>query len=266
LLELLYRHFHPLHAVMRHDSTRRPGHPEYDLRIVPGQGVVIRDIVSHPFCLDPGHFLRFRHYCPEDHLDALAFEPCSTLSVEPLLKRVEQYYRPWPLDEIRLSNMGGWWNAFTTASCTRESEFPFEVYLQRGDGLASLTERRRAIAGGRFYRSQIVATGWLFRLFIELREHGLQRAATLLAAAVYAGRLRRRVGFRQGATLLVPTNAAIDGDWEHIRGLLLSGRERALVDLLCDHVLLRKEEQQSSRRYRKNLLRADGLDPIPEPL
>jgi tetratricopeptide (TPR) repeat protein len=266
LLELLYQHFHPLHAVMRHDSARRPGHPEYDLRIVAGQGVVIRDIVSHPFCLDPGYFLHFRHYSPEDHLDALAFEPCSTLSVEPLLKRVEQYYRPWPLDEIRLSNLGGWWNAFTTASCTRESEFPFELCLRREDGQLSRTGRRRAIAAGRFYRSQIVATGWLFRLFTELREHSLQRAATLLAAAVYTGRLRRRVGFRRGATLLVPTDAAIDRDGEHIRELLVSGRERALVDLLCDHVLPRKEELHSSRRYRKNLLRAEGLDPGSEPL
>jgi hypothetical protein len=114
LLELLYRHFHPAHAIMRRDSSRRFAHPEYDLRVVPGRGVIIRDMVSHPFCLDPGYFSKLRYFAPEDHLESLAFEPCSTVSAEPLLKFIDQWYRPWPLDEIRLSNLGGWWDWHTS--------------------------------------------------------------------------------------------------------------------------------------------------------
>src|SRR5262249_37465472 len=86
LRDLLGRHLHPLHAAMRQDEPRRPSHPEYDLRLVPGRGLVIREIVSHPFCLQPGFYSTLKHYGPEDHLDTLAFEPCSTLSLEPLLK------------------------------------------------------------------------------------------------------------------------------------------------------------------------------------
>lgn len=251
LLELLYRHFHPLHAIMRRDSSRRFAHPEYDLRVVPGEGVIIREMVSHPFCLDPGYFSNLRYFAPEDHLESLAFEPCSTVSVEPLLKFVDQWYRPWPLDEIRLSNLGGWWDWHTTRSCERESEFPFELFLRPGGDGTPNTERNRAIAAGRFYRSQVVIAARLFKLFTALRERGFHQAAGLLAAAVYAGRLRRRIGLRRGAILLVPTDVAFEADRARIRELLLPGRERELLDLVRNHVVLEQDELCASSRWRK---------------
>ena len=251
LLELLYRHFHPLHAIMRRGSLRRHAHPEYDLRIVPGDGMIIREMVSHPFCIDPGYFSNLRYFAPEDHLDALAFEPCSTVSAEPLLKFVDKWYRPWPLDEHRLSNLGGWWDWHTTRACERESEFPFELPLQCGGDRGSRSERSRAIAGGRFYRTQIVSAARIFNLFKTLRERGFYQAAALLAAAVYAGRLRRRIGLRRGAILLVPTDVAFEADRASILELLLPGRERELLDLIGDHIVLEQDELRASRRYRK---------------
>jgi Tetratricopeptide repeat len=256
LLELLYRHFHPLQAIMRRDSSRRFAHPEWDLRVVPGQGVIMREMVSHPFCLDPGYFSQLRYFAPEDHLESLAFEPCSTVSVEPLLKFVDQWYRPWPLDEIRLSNLGSWWDWHTTRSCERESEFPFELLLRPGGDGTPHSERNRAIAAGRFYRSQVVIAGRLFRLFMALRERGFYQAAGLLAAAVYAGRLRRRIGLRRGAILLVPTDVAFEADRTRIRELLLPGRERELLDLVGDHVVLEQDELRASIRWRKLVARS----------
>jgi hypothetical protein len=250
LFDLLGRHLHPLHAAMRHDARRRPAHPEYDLRLVPGRGMVIREIVSHPFALQPSFYSSLKHYGPDDHLDSLAFEPCSTVSVEPLLKRVQGYYRPWPLDEARLSNLAGWWNGFTTAACERESQFPFELTSQDDDEWH--TARARAIAAGRFYRSQVVAAGKVYRLFVALRAHGCFRAANILAAAVYAGRLRRRIGVRRRAILLVPTDKALAGpDGDKVRALLQPGREREFLDLIGDHVLFGKNEIGSSRRLRR---------------
>jgi hypothetical protein len=251
LLELLYRHFHPLHAIMRRDSSRRHAHPEYDLRIVPGEGVVIREMISHPFCLDPGYFSNLRYFAPEDHLESLAFEPCSTVSVEPLLKFVDKWYRPWPLDAIRLSNLGGWWDWHGTKSCERESEFPFELFVRRGSQRAPRWERSRAVAAGRFYRSQVLISAKVFRLFMTLRERGFYQAAALLAATVYAGRLRRHIGLRRGAILLVPTDVAFEADRARIRDLLLPGRERELIDLVGDHVVLEQDELRASRRWRK---------------
>jgi hypothetical protein len=256
LLELLYRHFHPLHAIMRRDSARRHAHPEYDLRVVPGQGVIIREMISHPFCLDPGYFSNLRYFAPEDHLESLAFEPCSTVSFEPLLKFVDKWYRPWPLDAIRLSNLGGWWDWHGTRSCERESEFPFELFVRHGGERAPRHERSRAVAAGRFYRSQVLISAKVFRLFMTLRERGFYQAAALLASAVYAGRLRRHLGLRRGAILLVPMDAAFDADRARIRELLWPGRERELLDLVGDHIVLEQDELRTSRRWRKVVAQA----------
>ncbi|KAB2919042.1 MAG: hypothetical protein F9K29_07430 [Hyphomicrobiaceae bacterium] len=250
LLDLLCRHLHPLHAAMRHDERRRPSHPEYDVRLVPRRGMVIREIVSHPFCVQPSFYSALKHYGPEDHLDTLMFEPCSTVSVEPILKRVHGYYRPWPLDEIRLSNLAGWWDCFTTAACERESRYPFELARQEDEEWRAA--RARAVAAGGFYRSQVVAAGKLYRLFIALRTHGCFRAANILAAAVYAGRLRRRIGVRRRAIILAPTDEALSGpDGGKVRALLQPGREREFLDLISDHILLGKDEIGCSRRLKR---------------
>lgn len=250
LLDLLGRHLHPLHAAMRHDERRCPTHPEYDLRLVPRCGMVIRELVSHPFCLDPSFYSALKHYGPEDHLDTLMFEPCSTVSIEPLLKRVHGYYRPWPLDEIRLSNLAGWWDCFTTASCERASHHPFE--LVRQEDAEWRAARKRAVTAGRFYCLQIIAAGKLYQLFVALRTHRYFRAANILAAAIYAGRLRRRIGVRDRAIILVPTDEALSGpDGNEVRELLRPGRERELLDLISDHVLLGKDEIGSSGRLKR---------------
>jgi tetratricopeptide (TPR) repeat protein len=255
LLDLLARHLHPLHAAMRHDERRRPTHPEYDLRLVSKRGMVIREIVSHPFCVDPSFYSALKHYGPEDHLDTLAFEPCSTVSIEPILKRVYGYYRPWPLDELRLSNLAGWWDCFTTTACELESQHPFE--LARQEDAEWQRGRSRAIAAGSFYRSQVIAAGKLYRLFSVLRTRGYFRAANILAAAVYCGRLRRRIGVRRRAIILVPTDRALSGsDGHKVRALLQPGRERELVNLISDHVLLEKDEIGSSRRLRRSIDRS----------
>jgi hypothetical protein len=247
LVDLLGRHLHPLHAAMRYDERRRPTHPEYDLRLVPGRGMVVREIVSHPFCLDPSFYSALKHYGPEDRLDTLAFEPCSTVSVEPILKRVQGYYRPWPLDEIRLSNLGSWWSCFTTAACERKSHHPFE--LPRREDEEWRAGRLRAIAAGSDYVSQVIAAGRLYQLFVALRTREYFRAANILAAAVYAGRLRRRIGVRRRAVILVPTDEALSGaDGDRVRALLQPGREKELLDLISNHILLDKDEIGSSRR------------------
>lgn len=266
LHELLFRHFHPLHTIMRRDSPRRFSHPEYDIRVVPGQGVIVREMVSHPFCLDPGYFSKLRYFAPEDHLESLAFEPCSTVSVEPLLKFAEQWYRPWPLDGNRLSNLGGWWDWHGARSCERESEFPFEVYYRSNGNRTPCTSRSRAIAAGSFYRAQVLAAARIFKLFTSLREQRFHQAAALLAAANYAGRLRRRLALRRGAILLVPTDAAFAADQERVSQLLLPGRERELLDLIADHIVLDRNELRASRRWRKLVSQSPTLPSDSMPL
>lgn len=255
LYDLLFRHLHPLHVAMRHDSDRRPPHPEYDLRLVPEHGIVIREIVSHPFCINPRIYNELRHYGPRDHLDTIVCEPCMTLSVEPLLKRVNSYYRPWPLDEARLTNLALWWDHYTTEACEYESNFPFDIYPSNDAKWP--TVRRRAVAGGRFYRSQIVSSGRLYQLFSELKKRQSYKAASLLALAIYAARLRRRLPLRDGATILVPSERALAADEKRIAPLLVPGREQELIDLFADHIICSKENVARSHRLQHLIRRRE---------
>lgn len=235
LFDLLFRHFHPLHASMRRTSMRRPPHPEYDIRTVPRQGIVIREIVSHPFCLDTAFFSRFAFFVPNDHLDTAAFEQCHALSVEPLLKRINLYYRPSPLSEATLSNLGSWYCFFGNEACEKESNFPYEVPLSAEPiPQPALGE---AIAAGRFYRTSVIASGQLYKLFDAMRRHGLIRASELLAFATYALRLRRRLLLQPGATLFVPTDEALARERDRVYELLMPGREKDFLELLQDHVV-----------------------------
>jgi hypothetical protein len=165
-----------------------------------------------------------------------------------------------------VSNLGSWWRCFTTAACERKSRYPFELPRQEDEEWRA--GRLRAVAAGSFHVSQVIAAGRLYELFVALRTQGYFRAANILAAAVYAGRLRRRIGVRCRATILVPTDKALSGaDGDKLRALLQPGRETELLDLISDHVLLGKDEVGSSRRLRRlvELLRAkptNGEEPV----
>lgn len=251
LYDILFRHFHPLHAAMRHDSSRRPSHPEYDVRLVPTRGLVIREIVSHPFCVYPSHYNQLRHYGPQDHLESVVFEPCATLSVEPLLKRLDGYYRKWPLTESRLSNLAVWWNYYATEACQYESAFPFDVCAS--DTQVWREQRRRAVAGGQFYRSQIINSGRIYDLFAQLQKRQSHKAAAILALAVHAGRLRRRLCLSEGAIIAIPSERALEANAERINALLVPGKENELIDLIADHVVLGRADAVRSRRARNRM-------------
>jgi tetratricopeptide (TPR) repeat protein len=253
LKEIHFRHFHPLHVVMQHSRDRRSPHPEYDLRLVPGRGFVIRVLVSHPFCLDPQRYTSLRHYGPQDHLESIVFESCSTLSVEPLLRRVRLYYRKWRLDDARLSNLGCWWDHFTTSACELESTFPYQI----SNAIDSRWEsgRQRAVASGRFFRSQVLAAGKLYRIFSEFKKRNMDRAANLLAAAVYVGRLRRHIVLDEGAILIIPSERALAGSAKSLNSLLAQGRERELINLIRDHIVYSGDQINRSPRLRRLLAR-----------
>lgn len=241
ITSLLLRHLHPMHCGMMRDSPRRIPFPEYDIRSVAGRGFVLRELSANPFALDPSHFDELVNFSPADHLDAVVTEPCSVLSVEPLFKRIEWYYRPWRLDATRLSQIGGWWNFFTPPGCAKDSETAHEFCVN--DDALWRAGCARAAAGGRLFRAQVIVAGRIYRLIIELQKLGLGRSAALLAAALYSTDLRRRIGLHDNATLLVPQDGAYDkAGAADVWALLAPGRERELVDLVRDHILLPVEE------------------------
>jgi hypothetical protein len=94
----------------------------------------------------------------------------------------------------------------------------------------------RAAAASRFLRNQLATATALYRFMTFLQPiSGLRCSAAMLAAALYFANLRRRLIVPEGAVLLVPHDAAYDGN-PSIWGLLEPGREAELVSLILNHI------------------------------
>jgi tetratricopeptide (TPR) repeat protein len=236
ITQLLLSHLHPMHAGMMRQAQRRVPFAEYDIRPIRGYGFVLREQSSQPFCIDIAYFERLTNFNPTDHLDAIRTEPCSTLSVEPLFKRVEWYYRPWKLDATRLTQLGGWWDYFGPPGCVKDSETAHVIIRDAGDSI--FTDKVQAIDGGRFFRAQMAVSTRQYQLVFHLRELGLRRSAEILSLAMYAARLRRRVNLSGDFVLMVPNNDAFERiEDATLKRWLAPGRESELIDILKDHIL-----------------------------
>jgi hypothetical protein len=234
--ELLLRHLHPIPITMDRASPRRTGHAEYDLRPVPGRGLVIRVLSSHPFCVDPGFFNELRSFNPCDHLDRLAFEDVTVASAEPLLKHVSWYYRPNRLGSADLTQLGFWWSAFAPAACVKESGHIYDLALS--DGAPWREQRARAVAAGAFLRTQLAASALLARLFLGLSQQGFHNAAAFLASASLVAVVRRRLVLGGNETLLVPADGAFAGPDGAAAWKLIEDRDvEGIAALLRAHVV-----------------------------
>jgi hypothetical protein len=230
------RHLHPMHCGMLREARRRVPFIEYDIRPVDGRGFVFREITAQPFCLDPSYFNQIVNFSPADHLNAVETLPCTCLSVEPLLKRAEWYYRPWRLDGTRISQLGEWWNQFGPPGCTKDSETVHAFCLS--DGPPWHEALRRAERAGRFLRTQLVVARQIYRLFVSFKIIGLNWSAAMIAAALFQANLRRESGIRPGALLFVPHDKAFtDVLANRFLPLLAPSREHDLVNLIRDHAL-----------------------------
>lgn len=233
---LLIRHLHPMNCAMLRESPHRIWFLDYDIRPIAARGFVLRQLSQTPYAIDIRYFDRLVGFAPEDRLSSMVTERCSMLSVEPLLKRVQWYYRPVRFDGKRISNAGQWADRFMRASNLKDSEAAHGIALQR-DAVWTKQEMRTRLSG-RMFRAQLLVARTIYRVMFELQRLGAERAAQLFALALYSTDFRRRVRARAGDILLVPTNNACAQWLKASRCSLLSvGQEAALRDLIHDHVL-----------------------------
>jgi tetratricopeptide (TPR) repeat protein len=233
LTNLFLKHIHPYHLCMLRSGRRWIAHPEFVSHVVRDAGFVQRIMGSHPFCFDPEFFKFNDAYVPLDHLDRIAFLPCTAISLEPFLKFMPHYYRPWTVTEDRLSSFAWWFDHYASDANDLESShsyvFPLPGAGRRSAAFAGVH------AGGDFYRTQCLAARAIFRVWEELGKLGCDRAAELLATAHYAGRLRRSMPLRTPMTVLVPSNAAIQRAGLHCEDGGGAERRRALSRRVRDH-------------------------------
>jgi hypothetical protein len=230
---MMIRHLHPVKITMLRGSPRCILHPEEHLRAVDGYGFVQNVLGSHAVAFRPRAIRVNRHFCPVEHLDRIAFEPCRYLSLEPALKALPLYLHPWRFDDASLNQFGEWGDVYLFDVNLRESRTAHVYALGRP---MPAPERRRAELASRFHVAQMHAARGVFKVWRALRESGRSRAALWVAAAHTHARLRRRLAPRLPATIFVPEETILGRVETDERGRLLASGGRALMAVLKGHL------------------------------
>ena len=251
---LLFKHFHPIHSLMRPGRSYQPAHPEVNFRIVPGRGIVWREFTAHPHAFEPGYFNKVEGFNPSDHLDEMHVEPCSIISLEPLLKRSYQYYRPRGQDDFRINNFGNWHDHYAGVAGVRLSALPFEIVEKKDD--VWLRGRGRAVAEGRLHRANVLMSSDIFALYGSLSNrarHSLARSSEVLAVGIFLCRLRRRIPVRRKFIILAPVDSVLDPIINsEILPLLVPGRQDELFERIANHIVLPPDEENGFSTNQKS--------------
>lgn len=230
---LILRHLHPIMIAMFRDSPRWIPHPEWHLRASPGQGVAQRILASHAYAFNPSRIRMTENFCPTEKFDRVAFEPSSFLGVEPFLKQLGYYLRPWRMDDVTLSYYGVWADQYIRQANLIENAIAYTIPI--GAPLADKV-RRRLQLGGDFYIGQMQASRALVRIWRTLLEAGLYKASGWLAAAHLHCRLRRRLPMRGPVTLFVPADDVLERLENDEAQRLLSADRGDLIAAVRAHV------------------------------
>ena len=137
---MMLGHLHPMKITMLRGSPRCILHPEEHLRPIDGYGFVQNVLGSHAVAFRPRAIRVNAHFCPVEHLDRIAFEPCRYLSLEPALKALPLYLHPWRFDDPALSQFGEWGDVYLFDVNLRESRTAHVYALGRS---IPAPERRR---------------------------------------------------------------------------------------------------------------------------
>lgn len=237
--DVMFRHLHPVNVSMFRDSPRWMTHPEYHLRPLSGGGFTQNILTSHAVAFHATKIQMTDNFCPIDNLDRVAFEPCRFLSVEPLLKNLASFFRPWQMDGDALTHFGAWaWEHITPVN-VRECKV---THVYRPSSAAPSVDARRATLGADFYVGQMLASRRIFRLWRELHRQGLGHAGTWLAVAHVHARLRRHLPVPPDATVFIPRESFLARIDEREAERFLAGRGKALIDACRAHVVAQRIE------------------------
>ena len=233
LRSVILRHLHPIMVSMFRNSPRWIAHPEWHLRTVPGEGVMQRVLASHAYAFHPGRLRMTDNFCPVEQFDRMAFEPSCFFGVEPLLKQLGLYLRPWRMDDVTLSYYGVWAERFMAQVNLIESKIGYPMPI---DAEIADRTRRTLQLGGDFYVGQMKAARAIVRVWRTLQEAGLYRASRWLAAAHLHGRLRRQLPMRGKVTMFVPADEILARLDPNEAARLLAGNCSGLIAVLRAHV------------------------------
>jgi hypothetical protein len=238
LVELCMRHLHPLALTYVRDCPNFPVHPELILWPVGGEGYLMRSLVREMFAYDPRHFdlntqalLAHRPSLADVHYITDS-DDLFSLSLTPLMKDIEWFAKPAPLDPLQL---GAWWLRYDSPVNDIVADHHFHVHTK---GHAGPLWRRAELQSDILIR-RLMGTREVLRILSGLAQQGRADIEQILATALIEAKLARWCRKDGPITILLP-NRSTTRRWVAEEGPLLAkrGARRRLLRFILDHVLV----------------------------
>jgi hypothetical protein len=238
LVELCMRHLHPLALTYVRDCPNFPVHPELILWPVEGEGYLMRSLVREMFAYDPRHFdlntqaLLAHRPSPADVHYITDSDDLFSLSLTPLMKDIEWFAKPGPLDPLRL---GAWWLRYDSPANDIVADHHFHVHTGGHDG----PKWRRAELQSDILIRRLMGTREVLRILSGLAQQGRADIEQILAMALIEAKLARWCRKDGLITILLP-HRSVTRRWVADEGphLAKRGARRRLLRLILDHVLV----------------------------
>jgi hypothetical protein len=238
LVELCMGHLHPLALTYVRDCPNFPVHPEFILWPVEGEGYLMRSLVREMFAYDASHFdlnaqalLAHRPSAAEVHYITDS-DDLFSLSLTPLMKDIEWFAKPAPLDPLRL---GAWWLRFDSPANDLVADRRFYVHTS---GHAAPLWRRAELQSDILVR-RLMGTREVLRILSGLAQQGRVDIEQILAMALIEAKLASWCRRDGPITILLP-HRSVTRRWGADEGPFLAkrGARRRLLRLILDHVLV----------------------------
>jgi hypothetical protein len=238
LVELCMRHLHPLALTYVRDCPNFPVHPEMILWPVEGEGYLMRSLVREMFAYDPRYFdlntraLLAHRPNPEDIHYITDSDDLFSVSLTPLMKDIEWFAKPAPLDPLRL---GAWWLRYDSPANDIVADHHFYVHTGGHAG----PPWRRAELQSDILIQRLMGTREVLRILSGLAQQGRADVEQILATALIEAKLASWCRRDGPITILLP-HRSVTRRWVADEGphLTKRGARRRLLRLILDHALV----------------------------
>jgi hypothetical protein len=209
LLDMAFRHLHPVIAAYRRDSERFPRHAEMMIWPVSGDGFLLRLLARELFVLDPRRFKLTPWQLLRDAPDLADVHVVTNsddllgLSLTPFLKDSDWYASPLRVDAGAVAR---WMLEYDSPSNDMIARQNLRFHL----GNAGADQWRRVERQADALIQRCLLTREALRIAKALELMGCESAAQLLASALARARLARHWRIRGPIVVLAPDESAFE--------------------------------------------------------
>ena len=240
LVDMSFRHMHPLMAAYFHDSPFFPHHAEMIFWPVYKEGVHVRLLAREMFLFDPRQIAMTNQLLLADGFNPADIEIISdsddlfAVSLAEIGKDSPWYDKP---DKVNPIDIGQWLLTFESSANDLVGSVPIRWHVT--DCTESLWRRREHASSLLLSKSK--ATREAIRIWRSLVYLNLTfTSASILSFALQTGVIPKAFPTSQNAAILVlaPSDSALNGLGDNIDGLFSPNRQDDLIAFLRHHIIV----------------------------